>query len=132
MTGVQIVILILCIILLGVVVFPLINRRQFKNLPNEQKVRILMKEANSLTYFKNLTQGNHGVLYYVKNKRKILYLDWTLVDGKMVCTRKNPLSKWDYPEEQPPFTDEEVQIALRELEKYNKHSAVKLYLQEIK
>ena len=36
MTVVQIVILILCIILLGVVVFPLINRRQFKNLPNEQ------------------------------------------------------------------------------------------------
>ena len=98
MTGVQIVILILCIILLGVVVFPLINRRQFKNLPNEQKVRILMKEANSMTYFKNLTQGNHGVLFYVKNKRKILYLDWTLVDGKMVCTRKNPLDNWYYPE----------------------------------
>lgn len=115
MTGVQIVILILCIILLGVVVFPLINRRQFKNLPNEQKVRILMKEANSMTYFKNLTQGNHGVLFYVKNKRKILYLDWALVDGKMVCTRKNPLANWDYPEEQEKINDDEKSNFLKPL-----------------
>lgn len=125
MTGVQIVILVLCIILLGVVVFPLINRRQFKNLPNEQKVRILMKEANSLTYFKNLTQGNHGVLYYVKNKRKILYLDWKLVDGKMVCTRKNPLSKWDYPEEQEAINDDEKKQFFEALETFNKKSPVK-------
>ena len=91
-----------------------------------------MKSADKLHYFKNISNGTKGTLIYVKNKRKILAYPWVLIDGKMLCTKANPFDKWDYPEEQPPFTDEEVQIALRELEKYNKHSAVKLYLQEIK
>ena len=108
------------IIVLGVVVFPIVNKHQLKNMPYDQQIRIIMKSADKLHYFKNISNGTKGTLIYVKNKRK------------MLCTKANPFDKWDYPEEQPPFTDEEVQIALRELEKYNKHSAVKLYLQEIK
>ena len=87
-----------------------------------------MKEANSMTYFKNLTQGNHGVLFYVKNKRKILYLDWTLVDGKMVCTRKNPLDNWDYPEEQEKINDDEKKQFFEALKAFNKKSPVKFVL----
>ena len=48
----------------------------------------------------------------------------------MICTKANPFDKWDYPEEQPPLTEDEIRLAIGELEKYNKHSAVKLYLQE--
>lgn len=130
MTGLQILILVFCVLLLGVVVFPIINRRQFKNLPDEQKVRILMKQANSLTYFKNISQGSHGVLFYVKNKRKILYLDWSLVDGKMVCTRQNPLDKWDYPEEQEAINEDEKKQFFEALKEYNKKSPVKFVLPE--
>lgn len=130
MTGLQILIIVFCVLLLGVVVFPIINRRQFKNLPDEQKVRILMKQANSLTYFKNLSQGSHGVLFYVKNKRKILYLDWSLVDGKMVCTRQNPLDKWDYPEEQEAINEDEKKQFFEALKEYNKKSPVKFVLPE--
>ena len=79
-----------------------------------------------------ISNGTKGTLIYVKNKRKILAYPWVLIDGKMLCTKANPFDKWDYPEEQPPFTDEEVQTALEELEKYNKHSAVKIYLQDTK
>lgn len=130
MTGLQILIIVCCVLLLGVVVFPIINRRQFKNLPDEQKVRILMKQANSLTYFKNISQGSHGVLFYVKNKRKILYLDWSLVDGKMVCTRQNPLDKWDYPEEQEAINEDEKKQFFEALKEYNKKSPVKFVLPE--
>ena len=89
-----------------------------------------MKSANKLHYFKNITNGTKGTRIYVKNKRKILSYPWVLADGKMICTKANPFDKWDYPEEQPPLTEDEIRLAIGELEKYNKHSAVKLYLQE--
>ena len=118
------------IISLGVAVFPAINKHQLKNMPYDQQIRIIMKSANKLHYFKNITNGTKGTLIYVKNKRKILSYPWVLVDGKMICTKANPFDKWDYPEEQPPLTEDEIKLAIGELEKYNKHSAVKLYLQE--
>lgn len=118
------------IIALGVVVFPAINKHQLKNMPYDQQIRIIMKSANKLHYFKNITNGTKGTLIYVKNKRKILSYPWVLVDGKMICTKANPFDKWDYPEEQPPLTEDEIKLAIAELEKYNKHCAVKLYLQE--
>ena len=118
------------IISLGVAVFPAINRHQLKNMPYDQQIRIIMKGANKLHYFKNITNGTKGTLIYVKNKRKILSYPWVLVDGKMISTKANPFDKWDYPEEQPPLTEDEIRLAIGELEKYNKHSAVKLYLQE--
>ena len=118
------------IIALGVAVFPAINKHQLKNMPYDQQIRIIMKSANKLHYFKNITNGTKGTLIYVKNKRKILSYPWVLVDGKMICTKANPFDKWDYPEEQPPLTDDEIKLAIAELEKYNKHCAVKLYLQE--
>ena len=118
------------IIALGVAVFPAINKHQLKNMPYDQQIRIIMKGANKLHYFKNITNGTKGTLIYVKNKRKILSYPWVLVDGKMICTKANPFDKWDYPEEQPPLTEDEIKLAIAELEKYNKHCAVKLYLQE--
>lgn len=118
------------IIALGVAVFPAISKHQLKNMPYDQQIRIIMKSANKLHYFKNITNGTKGTLIYVKNKRKILSYPWVLVDGKMICTKANPFEKWDYPEEQPPLTEDEIKLAIAELEKYNKHCAVKLYLQE--
>jgi hypothetical protein len=130
MTKTQIILIIVAVIIvLGVIVFPQINKRQFKKMPIEQQVRILMKQANKLIYWKNISQGTKGTLIYIKNKRKILIYPWVLIDGKMLCTRKNPYHHWDYPEEKPAFTDDEIKQAKEELEKYNKKNVVKLYLQ---
>lgn len=126
MTATQIIIIAVVILTLGIIVFPLINRRQFRNLPFEQQVRILMKEANGLIYFKNISRGSTGILYYVKNKRKILAFPWSLDDGKMLCTRKNPFEHWDYPEEKQPLNEDELKQLTEELEKYNKKNPVKI------
>lgn len=124
----QIIITVVVLLVLGIIVFPLINRKQFKNLPWDQKVRILMKEANSLVYLKNVSQGSKGSLYYVKNKRKILELTWELADGKMICTKENVPDKWDYPEEHEPLTEEEKVQFFEALKDYNKKSAVKFVI----
>ncbi|MFR5876675.1 MAG: hypothetical protein ACLUFN_09330 [Eubacterium sp.] len=130
MSKTQIIILVIAVIIvLGVIVFPLINKWQFKKMPFDQQIRILMKQANKLIYWKNISEGKKGTLIYIKNKRKILAYPWVLLDGKMLCTRKNPYDHWDYPEDQPAFTEDEIKQAKEELEKYNKKSAVKLYLQ---
>lgn len=127
----QIIILaVAAVLVLGVIIFPIINREQFKNMPIEQQIRILMKQAKGLVYWKNISQGRKGTLVYIKNKRKILTYPWVLVDGKMLCTKNNPYDKWDYPEENPDFTEDEIKQAKEELEKYNKNNPVKLYLQD--
>ena len=126
MTAAQIIIIVAVVLVLGIIIFPLINRRQFRNLPPDQQVRIIMKEAKGLIYFKNVSKGRTGILYYVKNKRKILAFPWVLSDGKMLCTRENPFERWDYPEEQEPLNEDELKQLLSELEKYNKKNAVKI------
>ena len=87
MTVNQIIILVVVILVLGIIVFPLINRRQFINLEPNQQIRLIMKEAKGLVYFKNVSKGSTGVLFYVKNKRKILALPWVLDGGNMLCTK---------------------------------------------
>ncbi len=126
MTTTQIIIIVVVVLVLGIIIFPLINRSQFRNLPPEQQVRIIMKEAKGLIYFKNVSKGRSGILYYVKNKRKILAFPWTLSDGEMLCTRENPFERWDYPEEQEPLNEDELKQLLSELEKYNKKNPVKI------
>ncbi|MDD6729299.1 MAG: hypothetical protein PUE08_08810 [Eubacteriales bacterium] len=126
MTAKQIIIIAVVVIVLGVIIFPLFNRRQFRNLPPDQQVRILMKEAKGLAFFKNVSKGSTGTLYYVKNKRKILMFPWVLSDGNMLCTRKHPFDRWDYPEEQLPLNEDELKQLQEELEKYNKKNPVKL------
>ncbi len=126
MTSTQIIIIVAVVIVLGVVIFPLINRQQFRNLPPDQQVRILMKEAKGLIFFKNVSKGSTGALYYVKNKRKILVFPWVLADGKMLCTRDNPFEHWDYPEEKEPLNEDELKQLTEELEKYNKKNPVKI------
>ena len=126
MTAAQIIIVVVVVLVLGIVIFPLINRQQFRNLPADQQIRIIMKQAKGLIYFKNVSKGSSGILYYVKNKRKILAFPWVLYDGKMLCTRKNPFEHWDYPEEKQPLNDDELEQLKNELEKFNKKNPVKI------
>lgn len=126
MTAAQIIIVVVVVLVLGIVIFPLINRQQFRNLPADQQIRIIMKQAKGLVYFKNVSKGSSGILYYVKNKRKILAFPWVLYDGKMLCTRKNPFAHWDYPEEKQPLNDDEFEQLKNELEKFNKKNPVKI------
>ena len=126
MTAAQIIIVVVVVLVLGIVIFPLINRQQFRNLPVDQQIRIIMKQAKGLIYFKNVSKGSSGILYYVKNKRKILAFPWVLYDGKMLCTRKNPFEHWDYPEEKQPLNDDELEQLKNELEKFNKKNPVKI------
>lgn len=128
MPAYSIVIIILGVLLLGIIIFPSINRRQFKKLPFDQQIRILMKQAKGLIYFKNISYGSKGTLIYIKNKRKILSYPWVLADGKMLCTKDDPFDTWDYPEDHPKLTEDEKKQALSELEKFNEKSIVKLYL----
>ena len=123
-----ILIIIAAVLLLGIIIFPLINKLQFKRLPFDQQIRILMKQARGLVYFKNISYGSKGTLIYIKNKRKILTYPWVLIDGKMLCTKENPFDFWDYPEEKPPLSEDEKKQALAELEKFNDKSIVKLYI----
>jgi hypothetical protein len=128
MKPIVIISIIIGVVLLGIIILPLISRFQFKRLPFDQQIRILMKQARGLVYFKNISYGNKGTLIYIKNKRKILTYPWVLLDGKMLCTKDNPFERWDYPEEKPKLTDDEKKQALEELEKYNSKSIVKLYI----
>ena len=127
MTSIQIIIIVVvAALILGIIIFPLVNRHSFRNLPVDQQIRILMKEAKGLSYFKNVSKGSTGILYYVKNKRKILAFPWRLVDGKMLVTRKETFKRWDYPEEKEPLTEDELRQLMEEIEKFNKNNPVKL------
>ena len=129
-TLVGIIAAVVAVIILGIIILPLINKWQFRRMPFDQQIRILMKQAKGLAYFKNISNGSTGTLFYVKNKRKILTYPWVLADGKMLCTKKNPFDCWDYPEEHPEMTPDEKIQAIEELEKFNDKSIVKLYLQD--
>ncbi len=120
--------IIIIVLLLGTVIIPSVNRNQFNKLPFEQKVRLLMKEAKGLIYFKNVSFGSSGTLYYVKNKRRIYIFPWELVNGVMLCTRNDLFEHWDYPVENIAFTAEEKAQALEELENYNEKNKIKLII----
>lgn len=123
----QIAVIVLVIVLLGVFVLPVFNRRQFKKLPADQQVLAIMKQANKLIFWKNISNGRTGNLFYVKNKRKILVYPWVLNEnGKMVITKTNPFDKWDYPEEKAPLNEDEVKQAKAELRRFSEKSAVKI------
>ena len=125
-----IVIIIVGVLLLGIIVFPIINKYQFKRLPFDQQIRILMKQAKGLNFFKNISYGSKGTLIYIKNKRKILAYPWILADGKMLCTKENPFDFWDYPEEHPEISEDEKKQAVEALEKFNEKSIIKLFIQD--
>lgn len=127
MNTIQIVIIVAAVLVLGIIILPLFNKWQFKRLPAEQQVLAIMKQANKLVYWKNVSNGRTGNLFFVKNKRKILVFPWQLDEqGRMVVTKNNPFDKWDYPEEQEPLNDDEVKQAVEELQKYSKSSVVKI------
>lgn len=127
----QIAVIVLVIVLLGVFVLPVFNRRQFKKLPADQQVLAIMKQANKLIFWKNISNGRTGNLFYVKNKRKILVYPWVLNEnGKMVITKTNPFDKWDYPEEKAPLNEDEVKQARAELRRFPEKSAVKIIVND--
>jgi len=130
MSPLVITLIVIGVILIGAVVLPLISRQQFKRLPFDQQIRILMQQARGLIYFKNISYGKKGTLIYIKNKRKILTFPWVLMDGKMLCIKDNPFDNWDYPEDKPALTDDEKKQALEELEKFNNKSIVKIYFKD--
>ena len=123
----QIIILIVVVVLLGVIILPLFNRWQFKRLPVDQQVLTIMRQAKTLIFFKNVSNGRTGNLFYVKNKRKILVYPWALDEnGRMVILKKNPFDNWNYPEEKAPLNEDEIRQAREELYKYSEKSIVKL------
>lgn len=127
MEAYQIIILVCCVVLLGVFVLPAVNRFQFRRMPYDQQVLAIMKQAKGLVYFKNVSHGRSGSLFYVKNKRKILVYPWYLDEnGRMVIDSPDPFEKWDYPEEHPPLDADEREQAQKELENYARSSHIKI------
>lgn len=123
----QIIIIVAVVILLGVIVLPLFNRQQFRRLPYDQQILAIMKQANKLVFWKNISHGRAGSLFFVKNKRKILVYPWVINEnGQMLITKENPFDKWDYPEEQEPLSADEIKQAREELYAYADKSAVKI------
>ena len=123
----QIIIIVAVVILLGVIVLPLFNRQQFRRLPYDQQILAIMKQANKLVFWKNISHGRAGSLFFVKNKRKILVYPWAINEnGQMLITKENPFDKWDYPEEHEPLSADEIKQAREELYAYADKSAVKI------
>ena len=123
----QIIIIVAVVILLGVIVLPLFNRQQFRRLPYDQQILAIMKQANKLVFWKNISHGRAGSLFFVKNKRKILVYPWVINEnGQMLITNENPFDKWDYPEEHEPLSADEIKQAREELYAYADKSAVKI------
>ena len=123
----QIIIIVAVVILLGVIVLPLFNRQQFRRLPYDQQILAIMKQANKLVFWKNISHGRAGSLFFVKNKRKILVYPWVINEnGQMLITKENPFDKWDYPEEHEPLSADEIKQAREELYAYADKSAVKI------
>lgn len=124
----QIIIIIIAVVaLLGAVVLPLFNRQQFRRLPYDQQILAIMKQANKLVFWKNISRGRAGSLFFVKNKRKILVYPWVINEnGQMLITKENPFDKWDYPEEHEPLSADEIKQAREELYAYADKSAVKI------
>jgi hypothetical protein len=123
----KIIIIVAVVILLGVIVLPLFNRQQFRRLPYDQQILAIMKQANKLVFWKNISHGRAGSLFFVKNKRKILVYPWVINEnGQMLITKENPFDKWDYPEEHEPLSADEIKQAREELYAYADKSAVKI------
>ncbi len=123
----QIAIIAAAVLLMGLIILPVFNRWQFKRLPADQQVLAIMKQAKRLVFWKNISSGRTGNLFYVKNKRKILVYPWVLSrDGKMVITKENPFDRWDYPEEKAPLDEDEIKQAREELYRFSEKSAVKI------
>ena len=123
----QIIIIVAVVILLGVIVLPLFNRQQFRRLPYDQQILAIMKQANKLVFWKNISHGRAGSLFFVKNKRKILVYPWVINEnGQMLITKENPFDKWDYPEEHEPLSADEIKQAREELYAYADKSTVKI------
>lgn len=127
MESYQIVLIIIAVVLIGVIVLPLFNRWQFRRLPYDQQVLAIMRQAKGLVYWKNISRGRTGSLFFVKNKRKILVFPWVLDEnGRMAVDKENPFDRWDYPEDRPPLNEDEIRQARQELKKYSDKSAVKI------
>lgn len=70
----QIIIIVAVVILLGVIVLPLFNRQQFRRLPYDQQILAIMKQANKLVFWKNISHGRAGSLFLLKTSAKFLFI----------------------------------------------------------
>lgn len=122
MSGWQIALIVAAVLLLGLVLLPAFNRWQVRRMPADQQILLIMKQAKGLHYIRNVSGGKQGILYYVKNKRKILVYPWVRRGRVRVITKKDPFDRWDYPEEQTPLTREERAQARQVLADYARRS----------
>lgn len=125
MTKTQMILLLAAaaVLLLGFVLLPLLNRRQFRRLPMDQQILVLLKQAKKLVFFKNISYGKNGYLCYVKNKRKILVYPWVKTEKGVLCiTKRSPFACWDYPQAGQPLEAGEAQQARLELQRYAQKS----------
>ena len=123
----QIILILVLVAAVWILTLPAFKRWQFKRLPYDQQVLTIMRQAKGLIYWKNISHGRIGSLFYVKNKRKILVYPWLLDEnGRMVIQKENPFDLWDYPEDHPPLNEDEIKQAREELQKYSDKSAVKI------
>lgn len=127
MESYQIILILAAVVFVGIIVLPVFNRWQFRRLPYDQQVLTIMRQAKGLVFWKNISHGRTGSLFFVKNKRKILVFPWILDEnGRMVIDKENPFDKWDYPEDHPQLNADEIRQASRELKKYSDKSPVKI------
>ena len=127
MESYQTILILAAVVFVGIIVLPVFNRWQFRRLPYDQQVLTIMRQAKGLVFWKNISHGRTGSLFFVKNKRKILVFPWILDEnGRMVIDKENPFDKWDYPEDHPQLNADEIRQASRELKKYSDKSPVKI------
>ena len=88
----QIILILVVVAAVGILILPAFNRWQFKRLPYDQQVLTIMRQAKGLIYWKNISHGRTGSLFYVKNKRKILvYLGFWMKTAEWSFKKKTRL-----------------------------------------
>ena len=122
MSGWQIALIVAAVLLFGLVLLPAFNRWQVRRMPPDQQILLIMKQAKGAALHSQCIRRQTGLLYYVKNKRKILVYPWVRRGRVRVVTKKDPFDRWDYPEEQAPLTREERMQARQVLADYARRS----------
>ena len=69
MESYQIILILAAVVFVGIIVLPVFNRWQFRRLPYDQQVLTIMRQAKGLVFWKNISHGRTGSLFFVKNKR---------------------------------------------------------------
>ena len=88
MTVNQIIILVVVILVLGIIVFPLINRRQFINLEPDQQIRLIMKETLQKFWGDDVEISDDAALTWMRQPHYYMGLySYTYSAGLTVATQ---------------------------------------------